>query len=165
VLTDVEGSVCGVDVPVGEGRCILLAAQMPSDPAFFGRALAALGVRPGLRLETQWPGVFATTMSSANGERTLHLINTSGAPARVTVGLDGTAIASGVELVLPSRCGHILPLGLSVGGRRIDWASAEIASVSDGSITFRPGVDPDAGTTVVIDGEHVRLPPGEHVLA
>ncbi|WP_076264023.1 beta-galactosidase [Intrasporangium flavum] len=166
VLTDVDGDVCGVDVPVGDGRCILLAAQLPSDPAFFGRALAALGVRPGLRLETEWPGVFATTMSSSDGERTLHLINTSGSPARVTVGLDGTAIASGVELVLPARSGHILPLGLSVGGRRLDWASAEVAGVgSDGAITFRPGVDPDAGTTVVVDGEHVRLAPGEHVLA
>ena len=165
VLTDLEGGVCGLDIPVGSGRCILLTAQLPSDPAFFGRALSALGVRPGLRLETEWPGVFATTMSDADGQRTLHLINTSGTPARLTVGLDGTAIASGVELVLPARSGHILPLGLSVGGRHIEWASAEVASVAaDGSVTFRPGVDLDAGTTVVVGGEHVRLAPGEHVL-
>ena len=165
VLTDVYGAVCGVDVPLGAGRAIVLAAQVPSDPTFFDRALSSLGVSPGLRLETQWPGVFATTTSSDLGERALHVINVSGATAIVTVALDGTAIASGVTLHVPARSGHILPVGLEVGGRRLDWASAEIAGVDpDGTIRFATGLDEDAGTTVVVDGDQVQLAPGEHTL-
>lgn len=165
VLTDVYGAVCGVDVPLGEGRAIVLAAQVPSDDVLFDRALSSLGVSPGLRLETQWPGVFATTTSTDDGQRALHVINTSGAPATVTVALDSTPISAGSTLLVPARSGHILPLGLEVAGRRLDWASAEIAGVDpDGTIHFRPGLDEDGGTTVVVSGAHMRLPGGEHLL-
>lgn len=165
VLTDVYGGVCGVDVPLGEGRAIVLAAQVPSDPLLFDRALSSLGVTPGLRLETQWPGVFATTTSTDDGQRALHVINTSGAPATVTVALDGTPIAAGSTLSVPPRSGHILPLGLEVAGRRLDWATAEIAGVdTDGTIRFRPGLDEDGGTTVIVDALPVELASGEHTL-
>ncbi|MEW1952049.1 beta-galactosidase [Terrabacter sp. NPDC080008] len=165
VLTDVYGAVCGVDVPLGEGRAIVLAAQVPSDPVLFDRALSSLGVTPGLRLETQWPGVFATTTRSEDGQRALHVLNISGSPATVTVALDGTPIAAGVTLELPPRSGHILPLGLAVADRRIDWASAEIAGVDgDGAIHFRPGLDEDGSTTFVVDGAQMILKPGEHKL-
>ncbi|WP_256793260.1 beta-galactosidase [Terrabacter sp. Ter38] len=165
VLTDVYGAVCGVDVPLGEGRAIVLAAQVPSDPVLFDRALSSLGVTPGLRLETQWPGVFATTTSTDDGQRAVHVINTSGAAATVTVGLDGTPIAAGATLSVPARSGHILPLGLDVAGRRLDWASAEIAGVdADATIHFRPGLDEDGGTTVIVDGLPIELAPGEHTL-
>lgn len=165
VLTDVYGAVCGVDVPLGEGRAIVLAAQVPSDPVLFDRALSSLGVMPGLRLETQWPGVFATTTSTVEGERALHVINTSGAPATVTVALVGTPIAAGATLIVPPRSGHILPLGLEVAGRRLDWATAEIAGVdNDGTIRFRPGLDEDGGTTVIVNGLPIELAPGEHLL-
>ncbi|GAA5035341.1 beta-galactosidase [Terrabacter aeriphilus] len=165
VLTDVYGAVCGLEVELGSGRAIVLAAQLPSDSLFFDRALASLGVTPGLRLETQWPGVFATTTSTSDGQRAVHVINTSGAPASVTVALDGTAISGGASLLVPARSGHILPLGLEVGGRRLDWASAEIAGVdADGTIHFRPGLDEDGGTTVIVDGLPVELPSGENTL-
>ena len=110
VLTDVYGAVCGVDVPLGQGRAIVLAAQVPSDAVLFDRALSSLGVSPGLRLETQWPGVFATTTRSEDGQRALHVINISGSPATVTVAIDGTPIAAGNTLHVPPRSGHILPL-------------------------------------------------------
>ncbi|MCU1538617.1 MAG: glycosyl hydrolase [Humibacillus sp.] len=110
VLSTVEGAVCGVDVPLGKGRAVVLAAQLPSDPVFFRRALAALGVTPGLRLETEWPGVFATTTATRDGERALHLINISGAAADVRVAMDGTSIEAGMQLRLPPRSGHILRL-------------------------------------------------------
>ncbi len=103
--------MCGVDVPLGKGRAVVLAAQLPSDPVFFRRALAALGVEPGLRLQTEWPGVFATTTATRDGERALHLINISGAPAHVRVAMDGTAIAAGVDLTLPPRSGQVMQIG------------------------------------------------------
>ena len=65
VLHDVDGAVCGVDVEVGAGRAILLAAELPSDVELFGRALRRLGVSPGLELSADVPGVFATTSSHA----------------------------------------------------------------------------------------------------
>ena len=165
VLTDLYGAVCGLDVPLGEGRAIVLAAQVPSDPLLFDRALASLGVTPGLRLETQWPGVFATTTSTDDGQRAVHVINTSGARATVTVAFDGTPIQAGATLSVPPRSGHILPLGLEVAGRRLDWATAEIAGVdADGTIRFRPGLDEGGGTTVIVDGLPVELAPGEHIL-
>lgn len=150
VLTDVSGDACGLDVPLGRGRAIVLAAQVPSDPGLFRRALEALGVRPGLRLETRWPGVFATTGSTPDGQRALHLINTSGAPADVTLALADTAIVDGVSLRVPARSGHVLPLGLDIAGHRIDWATAEFAGLDDnGEPTFGAGLDPDGGTTVI----------------
>ena len=76
-----------------------------------------------------------------------------------------TAIADGASLELPPRSGHILPLGLDLSGHRIDWATAELAEVGDdGSLTFRPGLDPDGGTTVVAGGIRTRLAPGEDTL-
>ena len=162
VLTDVDGAVCGVDVPLGRGRVVLLAAQLPADAALFARGLAALGVQPGLRLQTRWPGVFATTTSTDDGQRALHLINTSGAGADVTVALDGTPIARGATLSVPARSGHILPLGLEVAGRRLEWATAEIAGIdADGTIRFRPGLNPDGGTTVIVDGLTMELAASE----
>ncbi|KRC92835.1 hypothetical protein ASE25_05940 [Terrabacter sp. Root85] len=155
VLTDVYGAVCGVDVPFVEGGAIVLAAHAPSDPVLFDGAMSSLGVTPGLRLETQWPGVFGTTTSTDDGQHALHVLNASGAPATVTVAIDGTPIAAGTTLHVPPRPGHILPLGLDVAGRRQDWASAEIAGAdADGTVHFRPDLDEDCGTN-----SHRRRPP------
>lgn len=93
------------------------------------------------------------------------MLNTSGAPATVTVALDGTPIAAGATLLVPPRSGHILPLGLDVAGRRLDWASAEIAGVdADGTVRFRPGLDEDGRTTVIVDGLPIELASGDHTL-
>jgi beta-galactosidase len=141
---------------------VVLTAQVPSDATLFRRALASLGVRPGLRLETRWPGVFATTTSTDDGQHALHLINTSGAPAELTVGLEGTAVADGVSLRLPARSGHVLPLGLEIAGRRFDWVSAEFAGLdATGEPVFGFGLDPDGGTTIVVDGRASRVEPGK----
>ena len=110
-------------------------------------------------------GRLPTTTRSEDGQRALHVINISGSPATVTVALDGTSIVAGTRLQLPPRSGHILPLGLDVAGRRIDWASVEIAGVdADGRIHFRPGLDEDGGTTVVVDGIQMTLLAEDHSL-
>ena len=51
----------------------------------------------------------------------------------------------------------MLPLGLDVAGQRVLWATAEVAAYDGASICFRPGLDPDGRTTVV-------LAPGTKVL-
>lgn len=166
VLTDVYGAACGLDVPLGSGRAVVLAAEVPSDRSLFERMLERLGARPGLRLETDWPGVLATTTSTTDGQRALHLINISGATAHVSLALAGTALDAGQSLEVPARSGHILPLGLDVAGRRVAWSTAEIAGVTDDSITFRAGVGPGGRTTVVFDsGVSVDPGPGQTVTA
>ena len=80
----------------------------------------------------------------------------------MTVALDGTPIARGATLSVPARSGHILPLGLEVAGRRLEWSTAEIAGIdADGTIRFRPGLNPDGGTTVIVDGLTMELAASE----
>lgn len=142
VLTDGDGTPCGLDIPLGDGHVVLLAAELPGHPDLFTRALRRFGVRAGLQVDTTWPGVFATTTSTADGQRLVHLINVSGAAAEVRCALDGRAVNEGEALVLPPRSGHMLPVDLNVGPARIRWANAEIRGVGPSSVSFGPGLGP-----------------------
>ncbi|GAA4351794.1 beta-galactosidase [Angustibacter luteus] len=140
VLTDAHlDRPCGVDVRIGSGRAIVLAAELPSDPALFATAARELGVTPGVGLTADVPGVVATTSANADGERLLHLLNVSGYPAHVTVSTDPGADVSH-ELEVPARSGHWLALGLEVGGARLAWADAELTEVGAGRLSLGPGL-------------------------
>jgi beta-galactosidase len=170
VLTDVYGTVCGVDVPVGEGRVVHLAAEVPSSRELFERAVERLGARPGVSTRTPWPGVVTTTTASEDGQRALHLINLSGASMPVEVTLDGRALTE-APLRVPARSGYVLPLGLDVGGVRLVGGTGEVAGAEEGAIRFRPllgvgdgpgYVDLAAGTPVLPDEDYVvAAGPGE----
>jgi beta-galactosidase len=138
VLTDVYGAVCGVDVPVGAGRVVVLAAELPSSRDLFGRALSALGARAGVSTSTPFPGVLTTTGASADGQRALHLLNLSGAAMPTTVTVDGHELFGGAPLQVPARSGWVLPLGLDVAGVRLLEGTGEVAGVVEGGIRFRP---------------------------
>jgi beta-galactosidase len=155
VLTDVPGAVCGVDVPVGDGRAVVLAAELPSSPQLFGRALRRLGVQPGLGLQADVPGVFATTTSTDDGQRLLHVVNTTGHRPAVDLSLDGEPLGGGVPLRLPARSGHMLALGLDTAHGRVEWASAELVAVGADSLAFGAGLgheEDEAGAVVVLSG-------------
>jgi beta-galactosidase len=149
VLHDVDGAVCGVDVEVGAGRAILLAAELRSDAVLFGRALQRLGVSPGLELAADIPGVFATTSSTADGERMLHLANITGHHNKAHLSLDGQLLGDG-ELRLPPRTGAFLALGLDTALGRIEWANAELTEVGEDRLAFGPPLGDR--TTVVLRG-------------
>ncbi|MGG5260144.1 beta-galactosidase [Phycicoccus avicenniae] len=157
VLTDVYGVVCGVDVPVGSGRVVLLAAELPSSRELFARAVERLGASPGVSTRTPWPGVLTTTTASADGQRALHVINLSGAAMPVEVTVDGQVLAGG-PLQVPARSGHLLPLGLGIGGVRVVGGTGEVAGVEDGAIRFRPllGVGDGPGHVDLAAGTPVR---------
>ena len=142
MLTDAHlGRPCGVDVRIGPGRAIVLAAELPSDPRLFRRRRPRrLGVTPGVGPTTPTcPGVFATTTANADGERLLHLLNVSGYPAHVTVSTEpGTDVSH--ELEVPARSGHWLALGLEIGGARLVWADAELTEVGDGRLSLGRGL-------------------------
>ncbi|MFQ6170889.1 beta-galactosidase [Oryzobacter sp. R7] len=158
VLTDVYGTACGVDVPLGDGRVVLLAAELPSSRELFTRALTALGATAGVSTSTPFPGVITTTTASADGQRALHLINVSGAALPTTVTLDGEELFDGAALQVPPRSGFVLPLGLDVAGVRLLGGTGEVAGVEDGAIRFRPFLGLDDGPG------HVDIAPGTVVL-
>jgi beta-galactosidase len=149
VLHDVDGAVIGVDVEVGAGRAVLLAAELPSDVRLFGRALRRLGVSPGLELAADVPGVFATTSTTPDGERMLHLANISGHHDTVRLALDGQPLGDG-ELRMPPRTGAFLALGLDTALGRIEWANAELTGLGDERLVFGPPLGDR--TTVVLRG-------------
>jgi beta-galactosidase len=161
VLHDVDGAVCGVDVEVGAGRAVLLAAELPSDVELFGRALRRLGVRPGLELTTDIPGIFATTTSTTEGERMLHLTNITGHHNTVRLSLDGQPLGSG-ELRPPPRTSAFLALGLDTPVGRVEWANAELTAIEAGALAFGPPLGDETtvllrgATDVTVDGGLVR---------
>ncbi|SDP41926.1 beta-galactosidase [Pedococcus dokdonensis] len=150
VLHDVDGAVCGVDVEVGTGRAVLIAAELPSDVALFGRALRRLGVSPGLELSAEVPGIFATTTSTPDGERMLHLTNITGHHNPVRLSLDGRPIGADEPLVVPPRTSAFLALGLDTPVGRVEWANAELTAIADDALEFGPPLGD--GTTVVLHG-------------
>ncbi len=155
VLTDVEGTVCGVEVAHGLGRAVVLAAALPTSPVLFGRALDQLGVRRGLELTTSTPGVFATTTRDTAGNRLLHLINISG--YRPDVSITVADVDRELKLRPAPHTGYLLPLGVEVGQARLAWANAELLDASDGQVRFGP----PAGD--VLEVEWVGVPPGTRV--
>ncbi|MDQ6883342.1 MAG: beta-galactosidase [Candidatus Dormibacteraeota bacterium] len=148
VLTDVAANrPCGVEVAVGDGLAVVLAAELPSVPSFFAAAARHLGVAAGLNLQASVPGLFATTTATDDGQRLVHLLNVSGYDCEVRLGLDGTRLHDGNVLTVPARTGRMLPLGLRLPWATVAWASAEIAQVSADTITFGQGLGSPSGAT------------------
>ena len=155
VLREVDGAVCGVDVEVGAGRAILLAAELPSDVDLFGRALRRLGASPGLELVAEVPGAFATTTATSGGERLLHLANITGHHNTVRLTLDGRPLGDG-DLRLPPRTGAFLALGLDTSLGRIEWANAELVEIGEDRLAFGPPLG-DLTTAVLRGAPDVRV--------
>ncbi|WP_460459161.1 beta-galactosidase [Angustibacter peucedani] len=148
---------CAVDVRLGEGRAVVLAAEMPSDPRVFATALRELGVTPGVPVEADVPGVVATTTATDDGQRMLHLLNVSTYPARVQV--------AGYDLAVPARSGHLLPLGLDLPHGRLERSDAELVEIGDDRIAFGPGLSAGDDVRVVLTTtRHVAVEGDAHQL-
>ncbi len=138
------GQGCAFDIGLGKGRAVVVATAYQCDLVFWGAALKALGATPALthsptpaRSSTA-PGTFLLTTVNPEGGRLLHAFNiTSGYDQSISVAENGQPLFGGERLQLPGRSGAILPLDLKAGGLRIAYATAEIAAVSDTSVTFR----------------------------
>ncbi len=154
VLTDVGGTVCGVEATHGLGRAVVLAAALPSSPILFGRVLDRLGVRRGLELTASVPGVFATTTRDGAGNRLLHVINISGYRPDVSIRVAG--VDRELRLRPAPHAGYMLPLGVELGQARLAWANAELLAVSGGQVRFGP----PAGDVLEVewDGSRPTLP-------
>jgi beta-galactosidase len=158
LLVDVaSGLPCGLDVRRGAGRAVLLAAELPSNPRLFASVARQLGAAPGLSVEADVPGLFATTTATPDGERLLHLVNVTGYDTSVRLALDGQNLHDGEALVVPGHTGHLLPVGLRLPATpetTVLWASAEITSLTSDGVTFGTGLGGPgggAGTVVVLE--------------
>jgi beta-galactosidase len=130
------GHGCGFDLPVGAGHAVVISTDYECDLAFWRAAFAALGVAPGLRHTSSVPGLILLTTADADGNRILHALNVSGYDQQFSITEQGTSRLNGETVYLPGRRALMLPVGLDVGELRIAYATAEVASVSSGSITF-----------------------------
>jgi beta-galactosidase len=145
VLREVStGDGCGFDVPLGKGRAVVITTAYQCDLVLWGAALRALGAEPGVTHSPTTatagvaPATFMLTTADPRGGRLLHAFNVSSGYGRsVTVAENGKPLFGGERVHLAGRGGAILPLGLEVGGLRLAWATAEIASIGDGEVSFR----------------------------
>ncbi|WNB92649.1 beta-galactosidase [Bacillus sp. NEB1478] len=129
--------ICGFDVEVGEGEAIVIAAAYACDLDFFKQVFKKLGAKAGLTHDFKHHGIFMTSTSNAEGERFLHLLNLDGLDKTFKVYENGEALFDGREVLLQSKDGVMLPLNVDLDGRKIAYSTAEIASISEGSIEFR----------------------------
>ncbi len=160
LLTEVDGHVCGVEASIGTGTAVLLAAELPSMPAFFAAAAARLGVEAGLAVAADVPGVVVTSTVSPGGDRMLHVLNPTGNDARVTVCEAGEPFGGGV-LHVPAHTGHLLPWGLTTPWGRVESSTAEVVSLRPDEMVFGRPVgesfaDPHLRLALDVD-EHLRV--------
>ncbi|WP_316745349.1 hypothetical protein [Streptomyces sp. MK7] len=129
---------CGFDIRVGKGRAVVITNNHRADLDFWTAALRELGAAPGITHDGRLPGVFFLTTTDPDGGRLLHVFNiASGYAQDVTVAARGKPLFGGERLHLPGRGAAMLPLGLTAGGTRIAYATAEISAVEEGRVTFR----------------------------
>jgi beta-galactosidase len=127
----------GFDVTVGQGRAIVITAEIPLDLEFFREALRQLGAEPGLRHTSDQHNIFLSSTVTDAGERFIHALNLDGFDKPVQIVSDGEPLFEGREVTLRRRDGVMLPVNVDLGEVRVDWSTAEIASRKGDGITVR----------------------------
>ncbi|WP_129668020.1 beta-galactosidase [Phytoactinopolyspora endophytica] len=144
------GGACGIDVPLGDGRAVVITTDYIVDPTFWNRVFDAVEARPGITHSSSMPGVFILSMADDDGGRLLHAFNTSAYETTFTAEEDGKPLFGGESLHLPARSALMLPVGLTLGGVNIAYATAEPVGIGDGEVTFRSA---GSEAVVVVDGD------------
>ncbi len=78
-----------------------------------------------------------TSTATKDNERFLHLLNLDGLDKELHLHDKGIPLLEGRSFVLSSKDGVMLPLGVNYHGVQIAFSTAEIANVSEDSLTFR----------------------------
>ena len=146
------GDPCGVEMEVGTGAAIVIAADYAGDPAFFRELTGRLGVAPGLTHDAEPAALIAATTVTPAGDRFLHVVNTTGFTLTARFTLHARTLFDGRRLHLGPRSGRLVPLRLSLGGNHITDSTAEMVRHNDSAVTFR--LDQPENTVTVND---VRL--------
>ena len=110
VVDALTGDPCGVEVRLGRGRAIVIAAAGPADPAFYRAALERLDAAPAFEAEGAAPGLVLQTTRTPEGARFLHLLDVGGFGQRVVIRERGDALFGGAPIDLAPRGGVVLRL-------------------------------------------------------
>jgi len=153
---------CGFDIPVGDGRAIVVSAEIPVDLDLFRTAFAELGVEPGLTHDHPLDGIFLDSAKTADGARFIHALNLDGVDKLVRIFDQGEPLLDGRPVMLRRRDGVMLPVDLDLGEVRVAWSTAEIAERRPNGITLRLTGDHDAiclvtRRTVVASADHEAI--------
>ncbi|WP_446215341.1 beta-galactosidase [Micromonospora sp. IBHARD004] len=139
VLVEVgSGRPCAMEVAVGAGRALIIAADHPCHLDFWRAALERLGVRPRLRHDADEPGLVLTSTVDRAGQRLLHLLNVAPSAVEFTLRHRDRPVLSGRRLRIPARAGLMLPAGLRVGAATLVETSCELVSRSADEVLLRP---------------------------
>ncbi|ROT28189.1 beta-galactosidase [Micromonospora sp. HM5-17] len=163
VLVDVRsGSPCGVELRIGAGTALVIAADYPCDLDFWRRAVGRLGVEPRLRHDADEPGLVNTSTVDRSGQRLLHLINVAPSPVTAALTYRGEPFLGGRRLRVPARGGLMLPVGLRFDGALLTGTSCELVERTGSAMVLRPTQREDV---VVLDTDRpVRADRGELVV-
>lgn len=117
---------CAVDVPLGKGRVVVLAADLPCLPTIWVDVFARLGASPAVTVDSSVPGVVVVPAVTPDGVRVTHVMNVSPWDAEVSLSRDGRALLP-EPLPLPGRLGAWLV-------QRPEDPYARLAFTSAGSV-------------------------------
>jgi beta-galactosidase len=148
---------CAFDIAVGNGRAIVVSAEIPADLDFFGKALAKLGATPGLTHDHPMNGIFMTSATSPDGARFIHALNLDGVDKSIQIMENGTTLFKGRTVTLPRRDGVMLPLDLPLDDVHIAWSTAEIIGHHPGGIDVR--LTGDQNALCLVTGRHIAASP------
>ncbi|MBA2470072.1 MAG: glycosyl hydrolase, partial [Chloroflexia bacterium] len=153
---------CAFDIPVGDGRAIMVSAEIPADLDFFRTAFARLGAEPGLTHDHPLNGIFLSSAATPEGARFVHALNLDGVDKPVRLFDRGEPLFEGRPIMLRRRDGVMLPIDLDLGDVRVAWSTAEIVEVGTDGITVRLTGDHDALSlvmkrTVVASSDHEAI--------
>ncbi|MGH3487487.1 MAG: beta-galactosidase, partial [Actinopolymorphaceae bacterium] len=133
------GHGCGFEIPVGDGRAVVLTTSYPgSDIAFYRSAVERLGCAPALRHDAERASLLITSTANEAGERFVHALNLEGYDATFGLTEHGRPLFGGHQVSLPGRRGLMLPVDLAFDGARLAYATGEIAFLQGDSVRFTP---------------------------
>ncbi|TFE26283.1 beta-galactosidase [Cohnella luojiensis] len=153
--------VCAFEAKSGKGKAVVIAAAYRCDIPLFRTALERLGAKASLTHDHSHHGIFMTSTATKEGERFLHLLNLDGLDKELHLYDNGARLFEGRPIVLSSKDGIMLPLGVNYHGVQIVYSTAEITGVSEELLTFRLTQPEDV---IVLETEREILPDNSYAV-
>jgi beta-galactosidase len=145
VLMRVVGSKApnALEVRVGKGHAIVLAANYPAHFGVFRSILERLGAKSAFRHDYRHDGIIVTSQRTPSGERLLTVINLDSEDKAVDLTERGVSVFDQSRLNIGGRKAKLLPIGVKIGPLTIHWSTAEIVDRDLHSISFKPSGFPE----------------------
>lgn len=164
-----EDEALGFDLPLGEGRAIVITGEIPLQIGFLNTLLEQLGVERGLRHTNDANNIFLSSVSTPEGDTFIHALNFDGFDKSTQLHLNGESLFDGREISLRRRDGVMLPVNVQLGDVTVVWSTAEIAERLDDGLVLRLTGENDAiclhtGKAVVESPDYAVETAGENVI-